>query len=127
MSFVEFVIDVHRTLEDADMAHAFGGALALAYVAEPRGTVDVDVNVFTSSTRAVTESPSGGTRLIRRRRWLAQPVLRSPYPRGGGRTSEERKGGGRKGGGTEGRFRRSGDLGRGGVRPCVVCSWLWPR
>ena len=25
---------------------AFGGALALAYVAEPRGTVDIDVNVF---------------------------------------------------------------------------------
>lgn len=28
------------------MDHAFGGALALAYYAEPRGTVDVDVNVF---------------------------------------------------------------------------------
>ena len=26
--------------------HAFGGALALAYYAEPRATVDVDVNVF---------------------------------------------------------------------------------
>ena len=28
------------------MPHAFGGALALGYVASPRGTVDVDVNVF---------------------------------------------------------------------------------
>lgn len=26
--------------------HAFGGALALAYYAEPRATIDVDVNVF---------------------------------------------------------------------------------
>lgn len=47
MSFVEFVVEVHDTLDRAGMPHAFGGALALAYVAEPRGTVDVDVNVFT--------------------------------------------------------------------------------
>ena len=40
-------IEVHRTLSKAAVAHAFGGALALAQVAEPRGTVDVDVNVFT--------------------------------------------------------------------------------
>lgn len=46
MSFVGFVIEIHRTLARAGMAHAFGGALALAYAAEPRGTVDVDVNVF---------------------------------------------------------------------------------
>lgn len=46
MRFVDFVIEVHRTLARAGLAHAFGGALALAYVAEPRGTVDVDVNVF---------------------------------------------------------------------------------
>jgi hypothetical protein len=26
--------------------HAFGGALALAYYAEPRATIDIDVNVF---------------------------------------------------------------------------------
>lgn len=47
MSFVDFVLEVHRTLSQAGMTHAFGGALALAQVAEPRGTVDVDVNVFT--------------------------------------------------------------------------------
>jgi hypothetical protein len=28
------------------MPHAFGGALALAYYAEPRATIDIDVNVF---------------------------------------------------------------------------------
>jgi len=46
VSFVDFVLEIHRALARADMPHAFGGALALAYVAEPRGTVDVDVNVF---------------------------------------------------------------------------------
>lgn len=46
MTFVEFVVEVHTTLATARLSHAFGGALALAYIAEPRGTVDVDVNVF---------------------------------------------------------------------------------
>lgn len=46
MSFVDFVLEIHRTLAGAGLPHAFGGALALAYVAQPRGTVDVDVNVF---------------------------------------------------------------------------------
>ena len=46
MSLVDLVVDVHRLLLAAGQAHAFGGALALAYVAEPRGTVDIDVNVF---------------------------------------------------------------------------------
>ena len=32
--------------------HAFGGALALAYHAEPRSTVDIDVNVFVPTDRA---------------------------------------------------------------------------
>ncbi|MDJ0850739.1 MAG: hypothetical protein QNK04_20390 [Myxococcota bacterium] len=35
-----------RTLSDAGVPHAFGGAIALAYYATPRGTRDVDVNVF---------------------------------------------------------------------------------
>lgn len=47
MSLVGLVLEVHRQLAEASLSHAFGGALALAYVAEPRGTVDVDVNVFT--------------------------------------------------------------------------------
>jgi hypothetical protein len=31
--------------------HAFGGALALAYYAEPRSTIDIDLNVFVPSER----------------------------------------------------------------------------
>lgn len=29
-----------------DIPHAFGGALALAYYAEPRATIDIDLNLF---------------------------------------------------------------------------------
>jgi len=46
MGLIELIVAVHRHLDEAGISHAFGGALALAYVAEPRGTVDVDVNVF---------------------------------------------------------------------------------
>ena len=35
----------------AAVPHAFGGALALAYWAEPRATVDIDVNVFVPTER----------------------------------------------------------------------------
>lgn len=35
----------------AEIPHAFGGALALAYYAEPRATIDIDVNVFIPATR----------------------------------------------------------------------------
>ncbi len=40
------IVAVHERLEEAGIAHAFGGALALAYYAEPRATDDIDVNVF---------------------------------------------------------------------------------
>lgn len=33
------------------MPYAFGGALALAYYAEPRATIDIDVNVFVGPDR----------------------------------------------------------------------------
>lgn len=46
MSLVDFVVKVHDELRRSGLVHAFGGALALAYVADPRGTIDVDVNVF---------------------------------------------------------------------------------
>lgn len=36
----------------AKIPHAFGGALALAYYAAPRGTHDIDLNVFVSEKRA---------------------------------------------------------------------------
>jgi hypothetical protein len=35
----------------ADVPHAFGGALALAYYAEPRATIDIDLNVFVPPDR----------------------------------------------------------------------------
>jgi hypothetical protein len=40
-------------LDDAldAVPHAFGGALALAYYAEPRATVDIDLNVFVPAER----------------------------------------------------------------------------
>lgn len=44
--FVDLIVEVHEALEGAGLPHAFGGALALGYVATPRGTVDIDVNVF---------------------------------------------------------------------------------
>jgi hypothetical protein len=46
------VVAVHDLLQGRGEAHAFGGALALAYYAEPRGTIDVDVNVFVPFERA---------------------------------------------------------------------------
>jgi hypothetical protein len=45
-SLSELVIAVHTTLAEEGVAHGFGDALALGYVIEPRGTVDVDVCVF---------------------------------------------------------------------------------
>lgn len=40
------VVVLHEALRGAEVPHAFGGALALAYYAEPRPTADIDVNVF---------------------------------------------------------------------------------
>jgi hypothetical protein len=41
------LIEIHDALSVADLRHAFGGAIALAYCTqEPRGTRDLDVNVF---------------------------------------------------------------------------------
>lgn len=40
------VLALHDALGADGIGHAFGGALALAYYAEPRATVDIDVNVF---------------------------------------------------------------------------------
>jgi hypothetical protein len=43
------VVAIHRAFADAKVPHAIGGALALAYYAEPRATIDVDVNVFVAT------------------------------------------------------------------------------
>jgi hypothetical protein len=48
VSLIAFTLRVHDALDRAQIAHAFGGALALDYLADPRGTVDVDVNVFST-------------------------------------------------------------------------------
>lgn len=47
MTLAERLLAVHAALDDANVPHAFGGAIALAYwTEEPRGTRDLDVNVF---------------------------------------------------------------------------------
>jgi hypothetical protein len=46
------LLAVHDALTKADLPHAIGGAVALAYcTADPRGTRDLDVNVFVGQTR----------------------------------------------------------------------------
>jgi hypothetical protein len=45
-SLPEKILAMHHNLAAAKIAHAFGGALALAYYAEPRTTIDVDINLF---------------------------------------------------------------------------------
>jgi hypothetical protein len=49
-SLPEKVVAIHRRLARAKVAHAFGGALALAYYAEPRATIDIDINLFSSAS-----------------------------------------------------------------------------
>jgi hypothetical protein len=45
----EKVVALERAFRAARVPHAFGGAIALAYYATPRGTQDVDVNLFVSA------------------------------------------------------------------------------
>jgi hypothetical protein len=43
----ERVVALHRALARRAIPHAFGGAIALAYsTLNPRGTIDIDLNVF---------------------------------------------------------------------------------
>jgi hypothetical protein len=55
MTMAQRVVAIDDAL--ATVPHAFGGALALAYYAEPRATIDIDVNVFVppSSSEAVLQ------------------------------------------------------------------------
>lgn len=50
-SLPEKVIVIHESLADAKVPYALGGALALAYYADPRATIDIDVNVFVPAKR----------------------------------------------------------------------------
>lgn len=44
------LVAVHGALDDRRIPHAFGGAIALAYWTQnPRGTSDIDVNVFVAA------------------------------------------------------------------------------
>jgi len=62
-TLVEKVIALSDALTAAEVAHAFGGAIALAYCTEdPRGTRDVDVNAFVPAGAAgpvLAALPSG--------------------------------------------------------------------
>lgn len=49
-SLPERIVAVHRAFRT--VPHAFGGALALAYYAEPRATRDIDCNVFIPASAA---------------------------------------------------------------------------
>jgi hypothetical protein len=49
----ERLLEIHDALTAAELPHAFGGAIALAYCTEePRGTRDLDLNVFAEPGRA---------------------------------------------------------------------------
>jgi len=52
---------VHRRLEEAEIPHAFGGAVALGYYAEPRETTDIDVNVFVPAQQSEMKFDWEGT------------------------------------------------------------------
>jgi hypothetical protein len=60
---VEKLFEIHDALTDVGLPHAFGGAIALAYcVEEPRGTRDLDVNIFIDAAEAklaLTSLPKG--------------------------------------------------------------------
>jgi hypothetical protein len=79
---------IHEALVRAGIDHAFGGAMALAYYAEPRATIDVDVNVFVAPSEhhrvfdalgpLGVERPADDAALVRdgqsRWRWGRNPI-----------------------------------------------------
>jgi hypothetical protein len=66
MTLPERVVALHRALGRSRLPHAFGGAIALAYwTQDPRGTSDIDVNVFIPAEeagRALRKLPEGVVR-----------------------------------------------------------------
>jgi hypothetical protein len=62
-SLVEKIAAIHRSLDEARVDHAFGGALALAWCTQrARGTIDIDVNIFlppAEADRALGALPAG--------------------------------------------------------------------
>lgn len=51
-SLSEKLLLIEEGFRERRIPHAFGGAIALAYYATPRATIDLDVNVFVAVTRA---------------------------------------------------------------------------
>ena len=50
-SLVRKIVRLDELLTQARIPHAFGGAFALAYhTREPRGTIDIDVNIFVEAS-----------------------------------------------------------------------------
>lgn len=53
VDLIEKLFALHDALTKSGLPHAFGGAIALAYCTqEPRGTRDLDVNIFTDHSNA---------------------------------------------------------------------------
>jgi len=63
VSLPERLVAIHKALARRRVPHAFGGAIALAYwTQDPRGTSDIDVNVFvpaTDAARVLAALPEG--------------------------------------------------------------------
>jgi hypothetical protein len=49
LTLAERILGLDHALQA--VPHAFGGALALAYYAEPRSTIDIDINLFVAPDR----------------------------------------------------------------------------
>lgn len=49
LTLAQRVVAIEAAL--SEIPHAFGGALALAYYAEPRATIDIDLNLFVPAER----------------------------------------------------------------------------
>lgn len=76
MTLAERLVALHRSLARKRIPHAFGGAVALAYwTEEPRGTRDIDLNIFLPASQAArglaalpegVEQPPGTAEAIER-------------------------------------------------------------
>jgi len=63
MNLVGQIVALHEAVRAAEIPHAFGGALALAWCTErARATIDIDVNLFvsTDSAEAAFDALPGG-------------------------------------------------------------------
>ena len=63
MNLADRILAIHEALDAGAVEHAIGGAIALAYwTEEPRGTRDIDINIFVSPDMcetALDHLPSG--------------------------------------------------------------------